>query len=81
MRCPTMAATDAALIAGCHDEAECRGIERESDNNAAILPQPIGTSRAALPHPFCPQGAVDDVGRKAFRRLSRIAVAGTLNAL
>jgi hypothetical protein len=48
----TTAPTDAALIAWGGAGAECCGIERESGNIAAILPQAGGGRRAALPHPF-----------------------------
>ena len=55
----TIAGTDAGLIARCGDGGECRGIERESGNITAILPQAGEAGRAALPHPFRRHGAVD----------------------
>jgi len=55
----TVAAADAGLIASAGGGGECRGIERESGNITAILPQAGGASRAALPHPFRHHGAVD----------------------
>lgn len=71
----------AALIAQPDDGGDWRGIERESGNITAILPQAFEAPRAALPHPCRDDEAVDRRAEGAFRRASRIAVAGTLNAL
>jgi hypothetical protein len=77
----TIVGTDAGLIGWGGDGWECRGIERESGNITAILPQAGEAGRAALPHPFRHHGAVDHAVPKAIRRVCRTAVAGTLNAL
>jgi hypothetical protein len=77
----TIAWTDAGLIDWGGDGGECRGIERESGNIAAILPQAGEAGCAALPHPFRHYGAVDHAVPKAIGRVCRTAVAGTLNAL
>lgn len=76
-----IAAGGAALIAVGADLSECCGIERESGNITAILPQAREATRAALPHPRRNDEAVDHAAQSAFRRASRIAGAGTLNAL
>ena len=77
----TIATTDAGLIAWGGDGGECRGIERESGNITAILPQAGEAGRAALPHPSHDHGAVDHAVPKGIRLPCRTAVAGTLNAL
>jgi hypothetical protein len=58
----TTATADAALIARDDDGEECRGIERESGNITAILPQAGEAGRAALPHPSFDDRAVDHAG-------------------
>jgi hypothetical protein len=73
----TIATTDAGLIAWDGSGEECRGIERESGNITAILPQAGEAGRAALPHPFAITGLCitpsrrPSAGSAALRWLAR----------
>jgi hypothetical protein len=56
----------AALIAQPDDGRDWRGIERESGNIAAVLPQAVEVTRAALPHACSDDEAVDHAAKAHF---------------